>query len=205
MGAITTIDKLAAYLPQVDFTLAENEQLTKDILDRATSIVEGAVGVSYALTAPIVPTTVSVWSAAGSPFLHLPPHVSGSVTAVVDPYGNTVESTAYEEQYDGLLLVAKGAGTSIYYRNFLPYPGYGFQPGRYLVTALFGPQVAPLSIEQVTLEVAVNLWRSRDKGSWTDVIGVDGSGGIRFLGGLTNSQRAIVEAERARLFPLQVA
>jgi hypothetical protein len=54
-------------------------------------------------------------------------------------------------------------------------------------------------VKEVALEIAVNIWRSKDKGLWTDIIGVEsGGGGIRFIGGLTNQQKAILDAVKAQ-------
>lgn len=199
MGTITTVAELAAYLPQVDPTLTPNVTLLPDILARATSIVEQAVEHEYSHVGASSPTTVEVYSY-GSPYLMVPLH-TGGISSVVGPDGVVVPSTYYTEQSDGTLYPVAGAGSPVWWSPSRPYPTYMWAAGRYLVTADFGPSAAPPAIVQVTLEVAVNLWRSRDKGSWTDVVGVDGSGGVRFVGGLTNSQQGIIETERRRLRP----
>jgi hypothetical protein len=48
----------------------------------------------------------------------------------------------------------------------------------------------------VCLELAVNIWRGKDRGMWTETIGVDGEGGLRFTGGMTSQQRSILRAAK---------
>lgn len=199
--AITTRDELYAYLPQVTQD-AGNNAIMDDVLARATSIVEQAVEHEYAAAgvSNAAPTTVEVYSY-GAPYLMVPLHVAGSIEAVVGPDGVVVPSTYYSEQPDGTLYPTTTAGWPVWWSPSRPYPTYVWAPGRYLVTADFGPSAAPEAIVQVTLEVAVNIWRSRDKGSFTETVGVDGSGGIRFISGLTAGQQGIIETERRRLRP----
>jgi hypothetical protein len=198
VGVITTRAELYAYLQQVAVNVV-NDALMDDVLARATSIVEQAVEHEYSVGGSPQLTTVEVYSY-GSPYLMIPVH-SGAVTSVVGPDGVVVPSTYYTEQSNGTLYPVAGAGSPVWWSPSRPYPTYMWAAGRYLVTADFGPSAAPDAIVQVTLEVAVNIWRSRDKGSWTDVVGVDGSGGVRFVGGLTKSQQGIIETERRRLRP----
>jgi hypothetical protein len=55
----------------------------------------------------------------------------------------------------------------------------------------------------VCLELAANIWRAKDKGMFTDAIGVDpvgqatGGGGIAYGQMFTRTQRATVEAVRS--------
>ena len=39
----------------------------------------------------------------------------------------------------------------------------------------------------------MNIWRSKDKGSFTDGIGVEGGGAVRFIGGLTKQLQMILQ------------
>jgi hypothetical protein len=112
--------------------------------------------------------------------LPLPPHQAGSVTLV--EYQSASNPAAYTTVADQWL--AEGAAL---------YRAGGWGRERYRVTAVWGYGPVPAAVEEVTLEVAVNLWRSRDKGGFTETIGVDGQGGIRVVSGLTKQQQAILE------------
>lgn len=63
-----------------------------------------------------------------------------------------------------------------------------------LVTAKWGYGPAPKAIEEVALELAVNIWRSKDRGMFSDVIGVEGSGAVGYAGALTNHQKLVINA-----------
>lgn len=54
----------------------------------------------------------------------------------------------------------------------------------------------PPSVEQVCLELAVNLWRSRDRGMWADSSGVDGEGALQYTGYMTAKQRSLLHQVR---------
>jgi hypothetical protein len=196
--AYATVEEISQYLDQLQST-PENIDLLERILDRASSIIDEALGFSFAGYT----TGTRLVSSYGTPYLTLPPHEQGSVTAVT--YGTTpatVTVTDYAEQPDGSLLLT----TTADYANAYPYrhnfPNWPYS--LYTVTADWGYGVVPASVVEVCLELAVNIWRSRDKGLWTDVIGADGGGGIRFIGGLTNQQRAILNAVKRRFAPQPV-
>jgi hypothetical protein len=73
------------------------------------------------------------------------------------------------------------------------------------VTAVWGyGPTPPDAIEQLTLELAVNVWRSRDKGGFTEMVGVDGSGAVRQVAGLNAQQRMVLENMRDQLIVLGV-
>jgi len=57
----------------------------------------------------------------------------------------------------------------------------------------------PPSLEQVTLELAVNMWRSRDRGGWAVSSGVDGEGALQYTGVLTDKQMRLLGQIRIRL------
>jgi hypothetical protein len=196
--AYATVAEIKEYLDQLAGTEDQDDLLEK-ILDRATSIIDEALGFSF----DGYTTGTRLVSSYGTPYLTLPPHEQGSVTAVT--YGTTpatVTVTDYAEQLDGsLLLTTTTDYANVYpYRHNYPAWGYSF----YTVTADWGYGPVPDSIVEVCLELAVNIWRSRDKGLWTDVIGADGGGSIRFIGGLTNQQRAILNAVKRRFAPQPV-
>lgn len=57
----------------------------------------------------------------------------------------------------------------------------------------------PPSIEQITLELAVSMWRSMDRGGWSQTSGVDGEGAIQYTGVLTDKQMRLLRQVRLRL------
>jgi len=57
----------------------------------------------------------------------------------------------------------------------------------------------PPSLEQVTLELAVNMWRGRDRGMWSPSSGVDGEGALQYTGVLTDKQTKLLGQIRIRL------
>jgi hypothetical protein len=52
----------------------------------------------------------------------------------------------------------------------------------------------PAQAAEVVLELAVNIWRSRDKGGFSEVVGVEGSSAMRVVAGLTKQQQATLVA-----------
>ena len=166
----------------------------ENIVKRASAMVERFLGFTFA-EYPGSPSTLVVAHSGGS-VLYLPAHEAGSITAVTDNVGSTVLSTAYAEDHNGNLYFTV---------NNYPYGATGaplglFAPGRYTVTAKwgYGPTV-PEDVVEVVLELAVNIWRGKDRGMWTDYVGVQGSGELLFTGGLTNQQRAILTQVRRDL------
>lgn len=194
MAYITAAD-LRAYLPQVPSDTTTTNLLTA-IADRATAIVDAALGFRYD---PAAAGSRTVYGT-GTPYLALPPDTApGSVTSISAPAGVTVPP--YTVAGTTLIaLDASGNQVSVVHDPFYVHHAV-WRPvwtlgAPYTVTATYG--VVPADVVQVTLEVAINIWRSKDKGSFTDVIGPDGAAGTRFVGGLTNQQRAILAAHVAK-------
>ena len=156
--AYATVTQMRDYLPQVKVS-SEQETLLEAILARSTSMIDGALGFSF-LGYDAVATLRTVL-ADGTNYLTLPPHESGSVTIV--GYGGTTY-TDYAQR------VVHGRGTL--------YRAYGWWRDYVDVTAKWGYGLPPASIVEVCLELAVNIWRSKDRGMFTDVIGVEGSGAV---------------------------
>lgn len=187
-----TAASLRAYLDQVEDTTATDE-LLGDILTRASATVRTSLrsllaDPSFDFAADYAAATTKIITAYGGVVLLLPPHLAASVTEVeyvvtTNPTTWAALTDEWTEQEDGSL-----------YRDY--GWGYGYHPGgvRYRVTARWGYGDVPSEIEQVTLELAVNMWRSKDKGGFTDVVGVEGAGGIRAVAHLTTGQRAVLEA-----------
>lgn len=197
MGDIITVEQLGDYLEQVDTTA--DATLLEAVIGRAESIVDEYLGFTFA--GYDATATERVITAYGTSVLVLPPHEAGSVTQVTLE-GSTTLLTDWTEDSTSGNLTFEGwlpFGSSTYglaWGAFSPFGYWG--PGRYAVTAKWGYGTAPAALEEVCLELAVNIWRGRDKGMWADVIGVEGSGGLRFTGGVTNQQRAILDSIREK-------
>lgn len=178
---ITAAD-MRQYLPQVPVDAA-NTALLDAIAVRATATVNSALGfvfAGYAVGSRVVRSY-------GTDYLHLPPHQIGSVTAVV--VGSyTIPASDYSEQPDGSLYRT----TTSYTWPWGAIRGWGNSV--YTVTASYGYGPVPEDIQQVTLEVAVNIWRSKDKGGFSETVGVEGAGAIRVVSGLTRQQQAVIDA-----------
>lgn len=160
--------------------------LLQACLDRATETVRGQM---RALLAD--PTfDWAAWPSAstkivtGVPgeYLYLPSHQAASVSLVeymsaTNPVAYTTITDQWLEE-DGRLWRAAG-----------------WLPQRYRVTAAwgYGPTV-PAQAAEVVLELAVNIWRSRDKGGFSEVVGVEGSSAMRVVAGLTKQQQATLVA-----------
>lgn len=181
-----TLDQLRAYLQQTKPGTEHDATLT-DICARATSIVNGALGFVYAdYTAGT--RRVRAYS---SDWLFLPPYEPGSVTSVL--WGTyTVPTSDYEEDSEQRALVRTNTGFGL-----LPLGSWG--TATYTVTANWGYGPPPESIVEVTLEVAVNIWRSKERGGFTELVGTEGGGAtVRAIQGLNKQQQAMIEAEKAR-------
>jgi hypothetical protein len=51
---------------------------------------------------------------------------------------------------------------------------------------------------EVEIELAVNLWGSRDARQFTDVVGVEGGGAVGYNRALTNRQKMIIDDVRTK-------
>lgn len=181
-----------------------SDTLLSQALDRATDIVRGAMrsllaDPTFDYTGWNVASTTIVRGYDGY-YLHLPPYRAGTVTLVESQSGSspsaytTLSSDIWEATSSGSLYRASGWGGAM----------WGELP-RYRVTAVWGyGPTPPDAIVQLTLELAVNIYRTRDKGGFTDTIGVDGQGATRFVSGLTNLQRQVLESMAHQLLQIAV-
>jgi hypothetical protein len=179
------------------------DDLLQDCLDRATDIVRGAL--RSLLADPLF--DYAAYSAASTAivlgydgqYLRLPRYQAGSVTLVEWQIGaNPAAYQAIPDQWieeSGRLYRAIGWGAS---------STYGGRP-RYRITAVwgYGPTV-PDAVAEVTLEQAVNVWRSKDKGGFSEVIGADGSGAVKQVAGLNKLQMQVLTSLRDELIALGV-
>ena len=57
---------------------------------------------------------------------------------------------------------------------------------------------ASLTVKQVCLELAVNMWRGRDRGLWAASSGVEAEGGLQYVGMFTTQQLRMLGQIRIR-------
>lgn len=189
MAAYATAEMLRTqYLTQLNKgtadEIAAHDATLDALLERATSIVEAALGFAFAGYDEVA-TARRVRSYGGA-YLLLPPHQPGSVTLL--QAGTTNVTTWAETPAGNLEYVADGSC----------YGVAGWANTVYTVTAKWGYGPPPPSIVEVVCELTVNIWRSRDKGSFVEVIGAQGGGQIKVVGALTGAQREVIEAIKAR-------
>jgi hypothetical protein len=187
-----TVAQLRQYLPDVPVD-ADNDALLTSVLERATAIVEAELGFEFAAY-DYVADEKDVYAGAGGKWLYCPAHMPESVTAVdlVASRGGDSESTEAVTEYV----------ESDRYRLYLDA---GWLPRRwYRVTAVWGYGAVPTEIVEVTLEVAVNIWRGRDAMNWSTELGATSGGATPYRRALTWAQRSIIERVKGQ-FPRESA
>ena len=170
------------------------DSLLQACLDRATGTVRGAMrsllaDPTFDWASYGAASTKIVLGVPGD-YLYLPPHQAGSVTLV--EYLSSTNPAAYTTVADEWSEESS---------DRLWRPGRWSLDERYRVTAVwgYGPTV-PDQVVEVVLELAVNIWRSRDKGGFTEMVGAEGGGAVRAVAGLTKQQQATLENVRNEVF-----
>ena len=184
--AIATTDQLREYLDQVERSPAVDEALGR-ILARAETIITDALGFTFADWDDVAAAYRDVTTdAVASRYLRLPAYQAGSLSSVALLGG---KGTAGEEA----TAITDYAEQSKFYL----YRGEGWPASSWVrARAKWGFGPAPASIVELVIELAVNTWRSRDKGSFTEIIGAQGGGAVRYVAGLNSQQRMIIENVR---------
>ena len=189
--------------PTVTFASATTSVL-QACLDRATDIVRGAMRSLLADPtfdyAAYGAASTKIVRGYDTNYLTLPAYQLASVTLVEYQSGSnpstytTLISNDWEAQADGRLYRASGWGG-----------GMGGDFPRYRITAVwgYGPTV-PDAVAEVTLEQAVNQWRSKDRGGFSEVVGVDGSGAVKQVAGLNKLQMQVLTNLRDQLIAIGV-
>jgi hypothetical protein len=174
------------------------DDVLQDCLDRATDTVRQALRASLADPlfdyAAYGAASTKIVRGYDTEYLRIPSHQAASVTLV--EYQSASNPAAYTQVADEWLE----EGDRLYRAA-----SWGPSGTRYRITAVwgYGPTVPP-SVEEITLEQAVNIWRSKDKGGFSENVGVDGSGAIRVVTGLTKQQQATIVALRDQLIDIGV-
>jgi len=179
-----TVPQLREYVPQVPAGAEEDAEL-QALLDRAESIVNGELGFEFADYGEAEARHGLHLNAPGTQILWIAAHQQGTVASVyrVDGRGSSEETetevTDWAEMDDGRL-----------------WRPAGWLSSWYKITAVWGYGPAPDAIVEVTLEVAVNIWRGRDASQWGDSLGAEGGGAVMYRRALTWAQRAIIDNVR---------
>lgn len=186
------------------------DSVLQSCLTRASDIVRNAIRAAigdplFDYAAWAVASTKLVRGVDGL-YLQLPPHQLGSVTAVAYQSGLSpltyapFDGSEWDEESSGRLYRPAGwasYGVSVFSGGSVWGDwggGVGRDGPRYQITAIwgYGPDVPP-SIAEIVLEQAVNEWRSKDRGGFSEIVGVDGSGSVRAVAGLNKLQQQVID------------
>ena len=184
--AYASVAQLREYLGQIKAGATEDAQLA-NVLERASSIVDGALGFRFTPYTAVA-SNRDVLSIGGT-YLEVPAYEAGSITFIKAISSRGASGESLETITDWLAE-----------ETFRPYQVYrhgGWSDGTwYRVTAKWGYGPAPDDIVEVTLEVAVNIWRGKDASFGQSEIGVQGGGSVGFNRALTWAQRSIIDNVR---------
>lgn len=181
-----------------------SDTVLQQTLDRATDIVRSAMRSLLAdptfTYAPYGVASARIVRAFDGVALTLPAHQLGSVSLIERQSGSTPST------YTALTADQwEATSTGTLYRAGSWGGGIGGDYPRYRVTAIWGyGPTPPDAIAQLTLELAVNIWRSRDKGGFSESVGVEGAGAIRQVAGLNKQQQMTLENLRNQLIVIGV-
>lgn len=190
-----SVAQLREYLPQAKTGQGNDDALT-NVLTRATGVVRDALrallddpAFDYAAYGAAATTIVTAYPTL---YLTLPPHQAGSVTLVEST--STSNPTTYAAITDEWIE----EGSQL-------YRPAGWTFGRVRVTAVWGyGETVPAAVEEVTLELAVNIWRRRDSGGYTELPGVAGQGAVRAVAGLNTQQQQALANVAQQLWQVRV-
>lgn len=191
--ALVTRDDVKLRLNQIEDT-AEYDTLLDAICTEIEDTIVLYLGFSFDGYAD---DSTAVVIGGGTPWLILPPHEAGTITTITVT-GSTTEITGWTEQPDG----------SLYLDNYYPLGGYGWHQNRFTVTGNFGYGEWPESLKRVAVEMAVNAFKERDKGHFSDVVGVEGAGGdvaVGYRGAWLKSHKAVMDLIKRKFRGLQIA
>ena len=177
----------SGYLNQIDIADVNLMKKITDILSRAEKVVDGVLQFAFAGYTNEERAARSQYGA----YFPLPAHGPGSVTKVTTMAGT--EITYFEEKDNGILYAISEYGQE-----------YNWNAGRYLVTADWGFGDVPEDIKEVTLELAVNIWRSAETGRFTNVVGAVDGGPVGYESALTPQQKMILKKSRQKYIPIVI-
>jgi hypothetical protein len=189
--AIITADDIRAYMPQIADN-ATTDDLLADVAARASDIVLNAASPLTFTPYPATATYKAVWGD-GSSWLLLPAHQTASVEEVRigAETGTLVAATEYLAEGSNLrYLAATGWLESSYNTRPWGMPRWGYGP--YYVKAKWGYGPAPAALVQVALEVAINIYQTRESGGLREAASVEGGSVVQQVTGLSRRQREVI-------------
>lgn len=181
--AYVTANELGDYLPQVD--VGDQDDALIRVIARAEAAVNGVLGFAYN---GYTNSTTEMVRHIGGPYMKLPPHQRGSVTAVAYLSGTEIDPDYWYERSTGSLGAVDSVGSE-----------YIWESGFYNVTANWGYGSVPDDVKEVVLELAVTMWQGRSSGKFSDVVGAEGGGAIGYHKALTQFQRMVLVNARDRV------
>jgi hypothetical protein len=189
--AYPTAADVAAYLDNVNLDDPEQAAALETVTGRARSIVDEALKpVVFDEAWPAEASEKTVVARYG-PYLPLPPHRPGSVSRVA--FDNLDLAGQWVELESGVLLAQDVAGI---------VGDWGYGP--YRVTAVWGYGPPPDAVGELVVEVAVNIWRHKHEGLFVERPTLAGGARMEYVGGLTESQQALVSKIARNYRPLGV-
>lgn len=205
--AYITPENITAYLDQLQVSDPETLALLEAIAERATGIVDTALGFSFEGYTAAEERT---FQTRGGYRLYIDSAKPGSVTTVLSPSdveldGNYQPVTNEAGNVYALDAITNGSfwfwewGTPPPNCNLMSFPMQGTWPIK--VTAEWGYGPPPPVIVQLTLEVAVNIWRSKDAGGFAESIGARQGGAVnitRYVAGINRDQQIIIDSVRSK-------
>lgn len=203
MPSYITAENIADYLDQLTPLDEDVERKLNLIADRATSMINATLGFAFEpYSEPRVPA-LRPFHALRGPRLYLPAFEPGSVS-LVSLNGTDLTGKWYEddERRNTLVSVGKWDWRSSAVVRSCAWPTSTVPI--YEVEAVWGYGPPPDSVVQLTLEVAVNIWRSKDAGGFAETSGVLSGGAVnlsRYVAGVNDYQQHILEAVRATYDP----
>jgi hypothetical protein len=200
MAAIITAGDIYAYMAPQLAPSATLNLLLADIAARASGVVNGEL---YPITFGPYPdeATQELVFSDGTAFLEIPAYQAGTLTEIragADD-GDIVPTTDYTVRGQLIRLVNYYGYTGFYPNHPYVTPGWGRGP--YYVTAKWGYGPAPDEVVQVALEVAINIYQTRESGGLREAASVEGGAVVQQVTGLSRRQLDILARYKARHEP----
>lgn len=168
------------------------DDVLQAVLDRATQILDTAIG--YSLATSVSGSQVVY----GDGTAYLVPAACLTVSGVTAPSGYDIPDYVLR---DGMLILTDSAGVLVpeAYAGRGPVPAWR-EGVPYTVAGTFGYAAVPDDIVEACLEIAVRLWRGRSSG-FSDVVGVEGGGAVGYEKAFPAMVRHTIGRYRAKRAP----
>jgi hypothetical protein len=186
-----SVDQFRSYFPQAEAGDAVDAAIF-DALTRATGFANEVLGFSFFGQGESWPAaSVKKVFSEESQWLKLPAYQEGSITSLT-LNGSSSAVSDWEEAWE--------------HGRYYLFRENRWSGQRYAVTAQWGYGPPPPAVVEIVLEVAVNIWKGRDRGMFQEIAAPGASGGasgggvaaIRFIGGMDKRQITVLDLERRR-------